>query len=171
MVVAARGGLNEDQIADCLHAMGTDAVKNELKEVTIEAEREGSYGLPYMITRHRRGDEAYFGCDRFEIMASRLGLVWHGPFPPTEEGQHLKELDLPPPPDADHIAIKEAMEDIKAIKFEAGEDLKGIFKGVPLKNDPNEETMHVPAHPIPPAHDHHSVPPQNKILCTPLTLE
>ena len=140
-VVGARGGLNEDQIADCLHAMDTDAVKDELKRVTKEAEEEGAFGLPYIITRHRKGDEAYFGCDRFEIMAARLGIDWHGPFPPTEEGKKVKELPVAQPPDADHIAIVEELKDIEAIKFTAGIDLKPIFEGVPLKNDPNDDNV------------------------------
>ena len=134
MVVAARGGLNEDQIADCLHAMQGDEVKDELKRTTNEALEEGAFGLPFIITRHRRGDEEYFGCDRFEIMANRLDLEWLGPVPPEVE-----ELPMAPPPDADHVAIQQNLEDIEAIKFNAGIDLEGIFKGVPLKGDPNEE--------------------------------
>jgi len=140
MVVAARSGLNEDQIADCLHAMQSDEVKDELKRTTNEAVTEGSFGLPFIVTRHRKGDEEYFGCDRFEIMANRLDLEWFGPVPPVEDGQEpLKELAMAP--DADHIAIKEALEDIKAIAFDAKEDLQHIFKGVPLKADPNEEDL------------------------------
>jgi len=136
MVVAARGGLNEDQIADCLHAMEGDEVKDELKRITNEAMEEGAYGLPYMITRHQRGDEEYFGCDRFEIMANRLDLEWLGPVPPE-----VKELPMAPPPDADHVAIQQDLEEIEAIKFNAGIDLEGIFKGVPLKGDPNEDDL------------------------------
>ena len=131
-IIGARAGLDEDQIADCLHAMTTDEVKNTLKSLTQEAIDEGAYGLPYIVTRHRRGDEGYFGCDRFEVMSYRIGREWMGPFPPDFE-----ELDMPPPPD--NSALEEHLMDIEAIKFEKGDELKALFKDVPIADDPNED--------------------------------
>lgn len=130
-VVGARAGLDQDQIADCLHGMETDEVKNELKLRTEEAVNEGAHGLPYMVTKSSRGDEAFFGSDRFEVMAHRLNREWMGPFPPDAQMEAAKDLSMPPPPN--NVELEQRLADIEAIKFDAGEDLKGIFKGVPIR--------------------------------------
>ncbi len=137
-IMGSRAGMTEDQIADCLHAMQTSEVKDELKKMTNEAISEGAYGLPYIVTRHRKGDEGYFGCDRFEVMSMRLGLDWKGPFPPTME-EETGQLSMPPPPNSIEMALEEELQTVEAIKFDAKVDLESIFKGVPLKDDPFEK--------------------------------
>ena len=133
-VIGFRAGLDEDQIAECLHLMETPEVKDQLKRMTDEAISEGAYGLPYIATRHHRGDEYYFGSDRFEIMAQRLGLEWKGPIPSEED-----LVPLNPAPVPDHLKLEKELTDIEAIKFEAKEELEFLFKNVPLSKDPNAD--------------------------------
>lgn len=56
-------------ITSLLKAAGEDAAKQELKKVTDEAISRGAFGAPTIFI----GDEIYFGSDRFEMMAQRLG--------------------------------------------------------------------------------------------------
>ncbi len=133
-VVAARAGMDEDQIADCLLAMDTDEVKDSLRKMTDEAVEEGAFGLPYIVTKQYNKEDSYFGSDRFEIMAARLGVQWLGPVPDPEG---LKEIPMPPAPD--QVDLHERLADAEAIKFEAGDELKSMFKGVPLRDDPDAD--------------------------------
>lgn len=133
-VVGHRAGLLEDEIAECLCKMEEPEVKKELKATTEEAVSEGAFGLPYIVTRHSRGDEHFFGADRFEVMAQRLGVDWKGPIPDEEA---FKEISMAPGPD--NAELLQRLEDINAIKFDAKEELTGLFKGVPIKPDPYKD--------------------------------
>ena len=60
--------------------MTTDKIKDALKQTTSEAVREGCFGLPFMLVdqgRHSNDVETYFGSDRFEVMASKLGMYFN----------------------------------------------------------------------------------------------
>ena len=133
-VVGSRAGMGEDEIGDCLLAMETSEVKDELRAVTDQALSEGAYGLPYIITRQYQKEDAYFGSDRFELMANRLNVEWLGPVPDED---NLEEIKMAPYPD--QVELHEHLESVNAVKFDAGDDLKAIFEGVELKNSFDDE--------------------------------
>ena len=58
--------------------MNGDTVKDLLKSTTSEAVEKGAFGLPYIVINKGKDhlgidDDTYFGSDRFEVMASKLG--------------------------------------------------------------------------------------------------
>jgi 2-hydroxychromene-2-carboxylate isomerase len=55
-----------------LAATGDSEVKEALKATTAEAVERGVFGAPTFFA----GGEMFFGSDRFEIMAHRLGEFW-----------------------------------------------------------------------------------------------
>ena len=60
--------------------MSNDEVKKVLKTTTSEAVQDGAFGLPFIIIDHGKDhlgipNEAFFGSDRFEVIANRLGIV------------------------------------------------------------------------------------------------
>lgn len=52
-----------------LQATGLPEVKDQLKTVTEEAQKRGAFGGPTIFV----GGEMYFGSDRFELIAQRIG--------------------------------------------------------------------------------------------------
>jgi glutathione S-transferase kappa 1 len=56
-------------------------VKDALKKVGDEAVERGVFGMPAMFVDVNGQNELFFGQDRIEVMASELGLDWHGPTP------------------------------------------------------------------------------------------
>ena len=60
--------------------MQGDEVKNMLKETTANAVEDGAFGLPFIIIRQGKDhlgieDETFFGSDRFEVIAHKLGIL------------------------------------------------------------------------------------------------
>ena len=60
--------------------MQGDEVKNMLKETTSSAVEDGAFGLPFIIIRQGKDhlgieDETFFGSDRFEVIAHKLGIL------------------------------------------------------------------------------------------------
>lgn len=82
LAVGTAAGLNDQQLKEAITMMGSDQVKNTLKERTTEAvEKYGAFGAPTIVVHTEREPEAFFGSDRFEVMAHMLGKEWKGPFP------------------------------------------------------------------------------------------
>ena len=110
-MVATRAGLKEDEIFACLEALNTDAVKQGLKAVTSEAVQAGAFGLPFMAIQREKTIEKFFGSDRFEIMASTLGVQWLGPIPDQDNF-----VPTAMPPDHSQKELFEELEHMGAIK-------------------------------------------------------
>ena len=58
--------------------MQSEEVKNLLKVTTSNAVEDGAFGLPFIILRQGKDhlgidDETFFGSDRFEVIAHKLG--------------------------------------------------------------------------------------------------
>ena len=64
-MVAAKAGLKEEEILDCLEDIQTDKLKNILKENTSYAVQAGAFGLPFMRIDRDKEVETFFGSDRF----------------------------------------------------------------------------------------------------------
>ncbi|CAM9463196.1 unnamed protein product [Ascophyllum nodosum] len=82
----SRAGLTRDATGSLLSRAGEAGVKARLKEVTEEALERGAFGAPWITIRvDDRPWEAFFGCDRFEVLAKALGQPWFGPHPPPSK--------------------------------------------------------------------------------------
>ena len=58
--------------------MQSEEVKSLLKDTTSKAVEDGAFGLPFIILRQGKDhlgidDETFFGSDRFEVIAHKLG--------------------------------------------------------------------------------------------------
>ncbi|XP_061089720.1 glutathione S-transferase kappa 1-like [Conger conger] len=76
-----KAGLSPYEIEKLLRLASSKKIKDKLKSTTQEALDYGAFGLPFMICHVKGQKEAFFGSDRFEIMAQCIGEQWMGPQP------------------------------------------------------------------------------------------
>ncbi|BGP52487.1 hypothetical protein JCM8202_000135 [Rhodotorula sphaerocarpa] len=80
--ILKRDGLFSDaEVKQISDAMGSDQIKNLVKEEAGKLAVEGgSFGFPWIVVKRDDGKErAFWGADRFEMMAYWLGKEWKGP--------------------------------------------------------------------------------------------
>ncbi|XP_070206648.1 glutathione S-transferase kappa 1-like isoform X2 [Littorina saxatilis] len=78
---AQKAGMSEAVIDDALSAMNSAEVKDTLRAVTQEALDLGCFGAPFIVAHVNGKKEAFFGADRFPILAMVIGETWKGPLP------------------------------------------------------------------------------------------
>lgn len=78
---AKKAGMSEDLAKKLLSSITSPEVKNQLKETTDKALAYGVFGMPSIVAHINEKPELYFGSDRFELLAHRLGEKWLGPVP------------------------------------------------------------------------------------------
>ncbi|XP_044152148.1 glutathione S-transferase kappa 1-like [Bufo gargarizans] len=76
-----KAGIPEDQAKNILSTIASPEVKNKLKETTEKALQYGAFGMPSIVAHINEKPELFFGSDRFELLAHRLGEKWLGPVP------------------------------------------------------------------------------------------
>ncbi|XP_069836377.1 glutathione S-transferase kappa 1 isoform X1 [Dendropsophus ebraccatus] len=78
---AKKAGIPEDLAKKLLSSISSPEVKTKLKETTDKALGYGIFGMPSIVAHINDKPELYFGSDRFELLAHRLGEQWLGPMP------------------------------------------------------------------------------------------
>eukprot|EP00903_Cladosiphon_okamuranus_P015950 g14733.t1 len=76
-------GMDTDLAGSLLKRSGEEAVKARLREETEVALGRGAFGAPWITLRTSDDTpwEAFFGCDRFDVLAQAMGEPWLGPCP------------------------------------------------------------------------------------------
>ncbi|CAI9592006.1 unnamed protein product [Staurois parvus] len=70
---AKKAGMSEDNAKKVLATISSPEVKNKLKETTDIALKYGVFGMPSIVAHINGKPEMYFGSDRFELLAHKLG--------------------------------------------------------------------------------------------------
>ncbi|XP_075114233.1 glutathione S-transferase kappa 1-like isoform X3 [Leptodactylus fuscus] len=78
---AKKAGIPEDLGKKLLSTISSPEVKNKLRENTDQALGYGIFGMPSIVAHINEKPEMFFGSDRFELLAHRIGEKWLGPVP------------------------------------------------------------------------------------------
>uniref|UniRef100_A0A671MG36 Glutathione S-transferase kappa n=1 Tax=Sinocyclocheilus anshuiensis TaxID=1608454 RepID=A0A671MG36_9TELE len=68
-----KAGLSANEVEEILILSQSQQIKDKLKSVTQEALDYRSFGLPFIVCDVNGKTEVFFGSDRFELMAQRIG--------------------------------------------------------------------------------------------------
>jgi len=66
--------LSQELTDKLIGQIGTPEIKEELKRTTQEALDLGAFGAPFIVAHVDRKKEAFFGSDRFELLAHTIGM-------------------------------------------------------------------------------------------------
>ncbi|KAG8537053.1 hypothetical protein GDO81_025165, partial [Engystomops pustulosus] len=82
---AKKAGIPEDLAKKLLSTITSPEIKSKLKENTDKALKNGLFGMPSIVAHINDKPELFFGSDRFDLLAHRLGEKWLGPVPQKSE--------------------------------------------------------------------------------------
>ncbi|XP_046884824.1 glutathione S-transferase kappa 1-like [Hypomesus transpacificus] len=78
---ATKAGISASEIEELLKLSQSQQIKDKLKSSTEDALEYGAFGFPMVVCHVNGKAEAFFGSDRFELMAHCIGEKWEGPQP------------------------------------------------------------------------------------------
>ncbi|XP_012684590.1 glutathione S-transferase kappa 1 [Clupea harengus] len=78
-----KAGLSASEVEELLKLAQSKPIKDKLKNTTQEALEYGAFGFPLIVCHVDGKPEAFFGSDRFELLAHCIGEKWVGPQPNT----------------------------------------------------------------------------------------
>ncbi|XP_043116174.1 glutathione S-transferase kappa 1-like [Puntigrus tetrazona] len=91
-----KSGLSANEVEELLILSKSQQIKDRLRNVTQEALDYQSFGLPYIVCLVNGKTEVFFGSDRFELIAHRIGEKWEGPHPDQHSTLCVRETTVRP---------------------------------------------------------------------------
>ncbi|XP_072536010.1 glutathione S-transferase kappa 1 [Salminus brasiliensis] len=76
-----KAGLSASEVEELLKMAKSQLIKDKLKQTTNDAMNHLAFGLPLTVCHIDGKEEAFFGSDRFELIAHLIGEKWLGPQP------------------------------------------------------------------------------------------